>query len=452
MSRVFGIELRRSSAIAVGVIIMAVGVGVLLSFTEGFAGRWAQLAGGMRVSLFALWPLALAGGAWLGRREARARVGELFATTARPRWHRVLPPSLALALTVVAGYLAMLVGGIAFVAPSASHFNVGTVGLIAAGCVSMVTAAWLGLAAGRAMPWLATAPALAVLGVLVVGLLPDFLTIDSLLAGEGANPPAALMLSPVYSGGFDDFQAFASGPSLVQMLWFAAVAATGLLLFAASRPAFRALAVVPAVLGLVVTLPLLPTGGYEGALLPDRDALALVCDDAGPQVCLTKVHAGLLPDITGPAREALALIATKLPDAPTRAVESDWPTSYVRKGAMPDPRRYGADTLVFRAPSYGKTGRADFDGEPYLETLLAGPWDLHCGAGGGNEPVERDRYLAQHVATAWLLGRPFGEDPSLPSALERFMAKPLEEQRSLMAAARAGVVACDPDALTAILR
>jgi hypothetical protein len=446
----FGIELRRSAAIGVGLLLLAVGAGLLLSFMEGFAGRWIQLASGLRVSLFALWPLALAGGAWLGRRDARSRVGELFATTARPRWQRVLPTAYALGFTAVVGYLGMFAVGAVIVAPSATHVDVGTVGLVAAGAVSMVTAAWLGLAAGRAMPWLVTAPALAVAGVLVVGLLPDFATVNSMMPGGSGTPPTALMLSPVFSGGADDFQTFATGPSLVQMLWFAAVAATGFLLFAASGPRLRAVAVVPAALGLAVTLPLLPTGGYEGALRPDREAVALVCDDAGPQVCMTKVHAGLLPDVTGPVREALALLATKLPDPPTRAVESDRPTSFVRPGSMPAPPRYGADTLVFRAPSYGRTGRADLDGDPYLETLVAEPWELNCGFDEG--PVDRDVWLAQQVATAWVLGRPFGRNPELPAAYSRFTARPADEQRSLLAAARAGVVACEPDALVAILR
>lgn len=449
MSRVFRIELRRSAAVGVGLLVLAIGAVLLFSFMEGFSGRWAQLASGMRVSLFAMWPLALAGGAWAGRRDTRSRVGELFATTARPRWQRVLPTALALGCTAVAGYLGMFVLGTGVVAPAATHFDVGTVGLVTAGAVSMVTAAWLGLAAGRAMPWLVAAPALAVAGVLVVGLLPEFATVNSMLPGEDGEPPAVLMLSPVYSGGFDDFQAFATGPSMVQMLWFAAVAVTGLLLFGAARTRSRVLAALPAALGLAVTLPLLPAGGYEGALRPDRAALALVCDDAGPQVCVTRVHAGLLPDVTGPVREALALLATKLPDAPTRAVESDRPASYVRAGSMPAPRRYGADTLVFRAPAYGRTGRAHLDGT-YRETLLGGPWEFTCG--DDTRTIDHDVWLAQTVATAWLLGRPFGTDPELPAALASFTARPTDEQRSALAAARAGVVACDPEPLVAILR
>jgi hypothetical protein len=298
------------------------------------------------------------------------------------------------------------------------------------------------------MPWLATAPALAVLGVVVVGLLPDLVNVNHFIIDDDP-PPAALMLSPVYVGGLDDFQTFGLGASLVQLLWLGAVAATGLLLYGATRARSRVLAVLPAALGLAVTLPLLPTGAYEGGTDPDRAAVALVCDDAGPQVCMTKVHAGLLPDVTGPAREALALLATRLPDAPTRAVESDRPVSWVRPGTMPEPRRYGVDTLVFTAPSYGRTGRADFDGEPYVEWLLREVWRLECD---DQRSVERDPTLGQEVATSWLLGRASGTDPELPAAYERFLAKPVDEQRTLLAAARVGALSCDPDALAAIVR
>jgi hypothetical protein len=311
----------------------------------------------------------------------------------------------------------------------------------------MVTAAWLGLAAGRALPWLVTPPALAVTGVLVAGLLPDFVSANSVLR-EDRLPPAALMLSPVYVGGLDDFQTFPVRHSLVQAGWFVAVAVTGLLLYGATRPVTRGLAVLPAALGLAVTLPLLPAGAYEGAARPDPVAAELVCDDDGPQVCMRRVHANLLPDVTGPVREALALLAAKLPDAPTRAVESGHPQSYVRPGLMPDLPRYGADTLVFTAPPYGRTGGADLSGEPYLRVLVAEAWRLDCG----DRPYGREVYLAGEVAASWLVGRPVGYDPELPAAYERFLGRPAAEQRALLAAARADVVACRTDALVAILR
>jgi hypothetical protein len=444
---IFRTEIRRSSAVWTALLALAVGVAVLVSFPKGFAGRWIQLASAGRTMLLVLFPLALAGGAWLGRREARSRVGELFATTARPRWQRVLPTAAALAVTMVAAYVLMLAVGAGWVVPTARHVTVGMVGLAAAGAVSMVTAAWLGLAAGRAMPWLVTAPALAVVGVLVVGLLPDFVSVNSLLHDDNL-PPAALMLSPVYVGGLDDFQTFPVRHSLVQAGWFAAVAVTGLLLFGATRPLTRGLAVLPAALGLAVTLPLLPAGAYEGASRPDPVAVELVCDDAGPQVCMTRVHANLLPDVIGPVREALAILAAKVPGAPTRAVESGHVQSYVRPGLMPDPPRYGADTLVFTAPPYGRTGGADLGGEPYLRVLLTEAWRLDCGV----QPYGRDVYLAGEVAASWLMGRPVGYEPDLPAAYDRFLGLPAEEQRARVAAARVGVVACRTDALVAILR
>lgn len=449
--RILGIELRRSAAVWVGLLVLAVGAALLLTYTQNFAARWMQLAFATRVMLFVMWPLALAGGAWMGRRDRASRVGELFATAARPRWQRVLPTAVAVGLAVAVGYVVLLVVGAGFVLPTAEHFPGGVVAVVAAGAVSLVAAAWLGLAAGRALPWLATAPSVAVLGVIVVGLLPDWATVNTVIAGDDKPVPAAVMLSPVYAGGVDDFQRFATGPSLVQMLWLAGVAATGLLLFGVTRPAAKVAAVLPAALGLVAALAWLPAGGYAGALRPDRVAMELVCDDSGPQVCVTTVHASLLPDVTGPVREALALIATKLPDAPTRAVESDRPTSWVLPGSMPDPRRYGADTLTFLTPSYNRTGGAAFEADsPYRETLLGGMWEPRCD-NAGLDTVGSEFYLAQQVATAWLLGRPYGRHPDLPAAYERFTARPVEEQRAAMAAARAGVLACDTDALVAVL-
>ncbi|GIJ73579.1 hypothetical protein [Virgisporangium ochraceum] len=444
---IFRIELRRSSAVWSALLALSLGVAVLVSFPQGFAGRWIQLASAGRTMLLVLVPLALAGGAWLGRREARSRVGELFATTARPRWRRVLPTAAALGVTMASAYVLMLVIGAGWVAPTARHVTVGAVGLAAAGAVSMVTAAWLGLAAGRAMPWLVTPPALAVVGVLVAGLLPDFVSVNSVLS-QDRLPPAALMLSPVYVGGLDDFQTFPVRHSLVQAGWFVAVAVTGLLLYGATRPLTRGLAVLPAALGLAVTLPLLPAGAYEGAARPDPVALELVCDDAGPQVCMTRVHANLLSEVAGPVREALAVLAAKLPDAPTRAVESGHPRSFVRQGLMSDPPRYGADTLVFTAPSYGRTGGADLSGDWYLRTLLAEVWRLDCG----DQPYGKEVYLAGEVAASWLVGRAVGYDPETPAAYERFLGLPAQEQRARLAAARADVVACRTDALVAVLR
>lgn len=109
--RIVRVELRRSAAVAVALLALAAGTALLVSFPEEYAGRWTRLATSVRLLLVVWVPLALAGGAWLGRREARSRVGELFASTARPRWRRVTPTAAALAVSLVAGYAVMFLVG-----------------------------------------------------------------------------------------------------------------------------------------------------------------------------------------------------------------------------------------------------------------------------------------------------------------------------------------------------
>ena len=72
--------------------------------------------------------------------------------------------------------------------------------------------------------------------------------------------PAAVLLIPAITG-LDDFQTIATRVSLLQALWLVSLAATGLLLLGAVRRRAIAFAVLPAVLGVAVALPLLPVGG-----------------------------------------------------------------------------------------------------------------------------------------------------------------------------------------------
>ncbi|MEV4756683.1 hypothetical protein AB0J86_16420 [Micromonospora sp. NPDC049559] len=455
MIRIVGTELRRSSAAAVALLSLLVATALLLSFPQGFAGRWMQLAVSARMMLMLMWPLALAGGAWLGRRDARSRVGELFASTARPRWQRVLPTAGALAITLVGAYVLMFLVGAAWVAPTARYFPIATIAVTAVGALSLVAAGWLGMAAGRAVPRLVTAPALAVVAVAVVGLLPDWMSASGL---DGDTPdPTALLLSPVFSRGVDDFQTVAARVNLTQALWLAALAATGLLLLGAVRRRAVALAVLPAMLGGAVAVPLMPAGGYDAAPVLDPSAVELVCDDDGRQVCVTRVHAALLPDVVGPVRQALALMAAKLPDAPTRAIESReistfWePQDPVRIGPKPP-----ADALVFANPLIGGTGRADFSKEPFLPYLLTAAWQRDCG-----DEAEHggDAHLARVVAAAWLTGQPPvpevwwqpEEQARVEAGYRALTALPPDEQLRRMVAARDAALDCRTDVLVSIL-
>src|SRR3954467_10549885 len=112
MTRILGIELRRSAALGTALMVLVIGV-VLLFFAEGidFATGWMQLAMTQRLYLAPPWPLGLAAGAWQARREHRSNVAELFASTPRPRAHRTGPTLGALAAGVVARHPAVGVGG-----------------------------------------------------------------------------------------------------------------------------------------------------------------------------------------------------------------------------------------------------------------------------------------------------------------------------------------------------
>ncbi|WP_433266964.1 hypothetical protein ACQPWR_04845 [Micromonospora vinacea] len=454
--RILRIELRRSAALGTALLILVTGAALLLSSTQFFAGRWMQLAVMARSLLMVLLPLALAGGAWMGRRDARHRVDELFASTVRPRWQRVIPTAGALAVSVVTAYLLVFLMAAGWVVPTSNYFPSATILVVAVGVPALIAAGWLGMAAGRAVPRVITAPVLAVVGFILVGLVPELASSPAMSTDltQLRPEPAAVLLVPAITG-LDDFQTIATRVSLLQTLWLVSLAVTGLLLLSAVRRRAIAFAVLPAVLGVAVALPLLPVGGARGAAVVDPVAIELVCDNDGPQVCVTRAHAGVLPDVVGPARQALGIMAAKLPNAPVRAVETQQVTYWARLDRDTAPPRHSADALVFDTPTIDRLGRADLSGDYFLPTLLEAVWQQECG----EQSVQGDVYRARMVAAAWLTGRPpapqHGWAPEemalLTSAYQALVSLPEAEQRRRMAAVREGVVACQDDELVAIL-
>ena len=126
-------------------------------------------------------------------------------------------------------------------------------------------------------------------------------------------------------------------------------------------------------LGAAVAVPLLPTGGYLAAAAVDPEAVELVCDNDGPQVCVTRVHAGLLPDLVAPARQALTMMAAKLPNAPTRAVEDQQVVEWAQTTPNPTRTPHQADTVVFESPEIGRDGHAVPDGS-MVSLMLEAAW------------------------------------------------------------------------------
>ncbi|MEO3770246.1 hypothetical protein [Micromonospora sp. B9E7] len=455
--RILRIELRRSAALGVALLSLVTGTALALTSTEFYAGRWMQLAITVRLLLMVLLPLALAGGAWLGRRDARHRVDELFASTVRPRWQRVGPVAGALAVTVVTAYILVFLIAAGWALRTSGYFPANAIVVTAVGVPALVAAAWLGMAAGRAVPRLVTAPIVAVLGFVLVGLVPEIFMMAGVGAALAASrpEPSAVLLVPIFSGGVHDFQTVTNRVSLLQMVWLVSLAATGLLLLGAVRRRAIALAVLPALLGAAVTVPLLPVGGTRGAVAADPVAVELVCDDDGPQVCVTRAHAGLLPDVVGPAREALAVLAAKLPNAPVRAVETRQIDYWAQLTPDPAPPRHTGDTLIFETPTINRSGGADLSDGDFLPSLFQAAWQQECGEQSGQE----DEPLARMVAAAWLSDQP----PTLESwwdraeaergqrAYQALVSLPQAEQRQRMAAAREATLDCRTDALLALL-
>jgi hypothetical protein len=470
-ARILRIEARRSTALWAGALIATSGAFLLYATSPPY-GWWMELVVAQRQLLAVLWPLALGAGAWQARRERRHRTEELLAATPRPRWQRAAPVAAAMAGALVVAYAAMLAAGLGHTGNLAGYVPAAAPAVVAIGALSLVAAAWLGLAAGRLLPSPLTPPLLAVAGFAVLELLPPLFIVDydrvprAELLLPGLKPRTATL----------EFVTLAGRAALAQAIWLAALAVTGLVAFAAARRAVRLAAVVPAVGGAAVALALLPGSLSADAFVADRGALAQVCTPDAPRVCVTRAHAAALDDLRGPARQALAILAAKLPDPPTSVVEDPgYPD--------PGPRAQRADTVLVgllgmfphaNAPEQTGVGAA-FDSQGMLWQLLDGAGTRSCRAAPLSPPTpgelealaqgEPDRDgAARQVAAAWLLGRPLapatepGADPAARAtatlAVETLAALrrlPAGEQRARVAALRRAELACGGRDLVDIL-
>jgi hypothetical protein len=349
-------ELRRSTAPVIGVGLLLVSVALLYGLpgpwnkrTAPWNEQWIGLAQWTRYLALFMLPLVLGAGAWQGMRDKRSKVPELFATTPRKTWRRVLPTAAAVGIMLTAGYVALLAVGGAQVAGTATYFSLKWLPVAGVMVLALVGSALLGAGLGRLVPSPVTPPVLAVAG----------------LAAQASVLQAGwpLLLTPVFeSPDITVFTTVAVPVTLTQALWFLGIGATGFGLLVASRARTRVIALLPVVLSATVAVPIL--SGVDSPVVADPGPRALVCDDRGPRVCVTQAHADFLPTFTAPAREALALME-KLPSPPTSVVELA-PDGYDRTpaGAAPvhfplwlptDPAKIRLAVLAGGAPTCGAT-------------------------------------------------------------------------------------------------
>jgi hypothetical protein len=423
VSRVFGIELRRSAALGSALILLVIGA-LLLFFVDrpAFTTGWMQLAMTQRLYLAVLWPLALAAGAWQARREHRSNVAELFASTPRPRAHRTVPTLGAMAAAVVGGYLAMGIAGGGWIAGTARYLPASVFAVLAVGLLALIAAVWLGLAAGRLLPSPATAPALGIAGLGLLLLIP------------GATRPhgwLALVFSPIYEMNLPDAYTTVPGrASVAQAIWLAGLAVAAVLLFASGGWQLRVAALLPVVLGAGLAIAAMPRANRYVTDAVDPVARELVCAHDEPRVCVSRVHSGLLAEVTSPAREALTVLS-QLPSPPTQVHEDT--TTYLPAVYPP----WHDDVVLLRVEA-GPDGHLADRGEVLAE-VVAGAFASRGDCDHFAGPDEK------FAAAYWLIGR----EPAAPDAVAQDAVALWKRLRQLPdAQARARVVALRQAALS----
>ncbi|GAB3144456.1 hypothetical protein GCM10027290_22860 [Micromonospora sonneratiae] len=324
MNRMLRIELRRSAALGAALILLLTGAIVCYATPGRWSSSWMALVMIEREYLVLLFPLALAAGAWQGRRESRAGLAELIESTPRPRPQRVLPLLGALGITVAGGYLAVLAVTAPWIAGTARYLPAAAFAVVAVGVLAVVAAAWLGLAVGRLWPSVAAGPVLAVAGI---GWLMGF---PGIVSGQEW---LAALFSPMYGmSQYSDYETVPGRLTTAQAVWLGALAVGAYVLHSAKSRRTRVAALLPVALGVAVAIAVMPHDRYLPRAI-DPVAQELVCTTDAPKVCVARVHSSLLPDVTPRARQALALLA-KLPQPPAEAHEDT--TTWDRE--IPEPR------------------------------------------------------------------------------------------------------------------
>ncbi|MBL7258626.1 hypothetical protein [Paractinoplanes lichenicola] len=445
MRRMLGIELRRSNALTLVLLLVAASIaGLLLSGNDWYA-TWIRLSYLHGSSLFLLLPLALAGGAVLGRREKRTHAAELIASTGRPKAQRLLPGLLAVGLA--AGLTHLVFFAAAGIVPATTGSYAGLTALLwpLTGTLALIGGVWLGLAAGRAWASPLVPPLVAVLALIAqIGL--------SEVGGPGGSSPlrnlSLLGQPPSY-----DWEAITPRTLIGWTLLGLGLAAGGYLLSTGRTWLPRVVAV--AVMGVAFTAAaIIPGTEQTDHYRIDAGAQKLVCADGAPQVCVTAVHAYVLDDAAPQVRKAMEILA-KLPGAPTRAAE--WRADEVYG--------FGNANWMNGGTTRPEPGTLNFDlvlddnkiSEQLVENIVVGAGTYWNGCEQGWDTV------AGHAAGAWLMGSDKlegvddGSDnypeqqEEVAKVLAALRAAPEQEQIRRVAAMRDAALSCSGADQTAIL-
>lgn len=291
--RVLRTEVLRGAAPLAVAAIAVTGVALLIAYPSEWAGRWAGLADSVSAALLVLAPLAATVAAWQAGRERRRRVVDQVQSAARPAWQRVGVTWAAVTLGSCAGLAVVWLAGAALVAPVATYPGRAWGWTLAVAVCGLAVASAFGTLVGRVVPWRLVAP---LAGGVMAALLGR-----ALYVGIEDDTSGVRWLSPTGEWG-DAVTYLGSDLRIWQLVWLAAVTVT-LLAAATTRRWWRV--AVPAAVSVVAAVPIV-TGPGVDRLIADPAAQELVCAPGdGPQVCLSRVNAFLLDEVTTPARDYL---------------------------------------------------------------------------------------------------------------------------------------------------
>lgn len=429
------IELRRSIAVWAGAAVLVVALGILYGFANGpwwkgnatWTAQWTSAARAERRWMPILVPIAIGAGALQGLREHRSAMRELLSTVSRPARQRVARTAGAVAITLTAAYLLVFaIPAVYLVAGGVRFFHTGWVAIVLIGVLGLVAGAWIGLGLGRALPYVLTPPAAAVVAFVLCWF-------SGAVTGTDRDGRIAMM-SPGASISSDPFTTLTGAVHLAQAIALLGLAATGLLLTVAATLPARLLALLPVALGAAIASAVLPPTSAE-MYIEDREATALVC--SGP-VCVTAMHEAKLAALVGPGQEALRLLAS-LPGAPAS----------VRETAVPHWQELARDRDVVQVglgdPEVLRVTPAEL-----TRLLLAGAGTAECRYSG--ELFLRE-LAARTVAAGWLLGELHpvpGHGPTFGARIDQLArpawdalrALPADEQKARIVALREAELSC----------
>ncbi|HEX7308011.1 hypothetical protein [Lentzea sp.] len=432
------IELRRSTALWAGLVVLVSGAGMLalvMSESAEWTGNSTTALLGLRLPLAYVWALVVGLAVLQGMRDGRAGVTELFTATSRPGWVRLGTLAAAVAGVVAVAALLLCAGLVANVAFNGGFVSVGFVPLMLTAVLALASSALLGMAIGRMLPHPLTVP---------VALVATFMlataegrALEAQTPDDRISPFA--LLAPVFDPPSSDLVTTSTSVDVGQLVWFTGLGVTAFLLLVARTAAGRLTALVPVVLAGALALAVLPVK-FADVLVTDSIAGELVCD--GP-VCVSRAHEASLPTAAAAGKKALAELAV-LPGAPSEVHEDTSAMAHL----VVAPR---SSKVVFLS-ARGRPGVLTMTAEQIRLELLAG-----AGVAGCATPDRFDTRegIVRYVTAGYFNGglAPLASDPhtwnnsrlraEVDDAWQAFRAQPEPEQRNRVAKVREMLLACD---------